>query len=381
MFFRRSTALSGDCVIFCGRPPRALVPRFAARRGTPGARRGAAETAPATRVAHRRAIGRPSGRTKAVLQSVTALHRCVVPRRSGARRRGRDVGAASSPRGPCRGHAQPSGGRGPASATAPCARAGPVGSGVTRGDPRRSRRRGRKASRATPRRRTSCASGFLYCCSQGRPCDETARSSRRVPLQHLADERADSALRRRGRRRCTCRRSRCSRRGVGCVPGVLGVHQPLELAAVEEDPAALGALVDVDAVALVGAHRAVALGTGRLHVGKTSARPRRSSASSPPSPATWRVSPTRVRPEAAFVPAAPATPAPMTTSPSRSARTGCWPGCAQRYGGPTRPTPHRRSAPPSPRPALRAAVHHPDLHWATQHAGGQRDVDSGARAT
>src|SRR4051812_32062643 len=49
------------------------------------------------------------------------------------------------------------------------------------------------------------------------------------------------------------------------VPGVLGVDEPVELTAVEEDAPAVGALVDVDAVALVGAHRAVAFGTAQLH--------------------------------------------------------------------------------------------------------------------
>ena len=55
------------------------------------------------------------------------------------------------------------------------------------------------------------------------------------------------------------------RRGRAAVPGVLRVDEPLELAAVEEDPAALAALVDVDAVALVGPHRALALRAGELH--------------------------------------------------------------------------------------------------------------------
>jgi hypothetical protein len=41
----------------------------------------------------------------------------------------------------------------------------------------------------------------------------------------------------------------------------LRVDQPLELAAVEEDAAAAGALVYLEAAALVGAHRALALGT------------------------------------------------------------------------------------------------------------------------
>ena len=54
------------------------------------------------------------------------------------------------------------------------------------------------------------------------------------------------------------------------VPGVLRVDQPVQLTAVEEDPAALRALVDVDAVALVGAHGPVALRTGQLHAAETS---------------------------------------------------------------------------------------------------------------
>ena len=43
----------------------------------------------------------------------------------------------------------------------------------------------------------------------------------------------------------------------------------VELTPVEEDPAALRALVDVDPVALVGAHGPVALRTGQLHAGRT----------------------------------------------------------------------------------------------------------------
>ena len=57
----------------------------------------------------------------------------------------------------------------------------------------------------------------------------------------------------------------CSGGPRAAVPGVLRVDQPVELTAVEEDPAALRALVDVDAVALVGAHGPVALRTGQLH--------------------------------------------------------------------------------------------------------------------
>ena len=52
-------------------------------------------------------------------------------------------------------------------------------------------------------------------------------------------------------------------------PGALGVDEPFELAAVEEDSSALGALVDGDSVALVLAHLAVALGT--RHAGRLAA--------------------------------------------------------------------------------------------------------------
>src|SRR4029078_6223295 len=48
------------------------------------------------------------------------------------------------------------------------------------------------------------------------------------------------------------------------VRGV-GVHQALQLPAVEEDPPALGALVDGDAAALVRPHRALALRAGQVH--------------------------------------------------------------------------------------------------------------------
>src|SRR5262245_61472533 len=47
-------------------------------------------------------------------------------------------------------------------------------------------------------------------------------------------------------------------------PCRLGVDQPLEFATVEEDPAALHALVHRDVAALVGTHRAVALWTGQV---------------------------------------------------------------------------------------------------------------------
>jgi hypothetical protein len=46
------------------------------------------------------------------------------------------------------------------------------------------------------------------------------------------------------------------------VPAPLRVDQVVELAAVQEDAAALAALVDGDAAALVAAHGAVALWTG-----------------------------------------------------------------------------------------------------------------------
>lgn len=46
----------------------------------------------------------------------------------------------------------------------------------------------------------------------------------------------------------------------GLVAGGFGVHELLELAAVQEDAAAVGALLDVDAVAFVAAHRPLALG-------------------------------------------------------------------------------------------------------------------------
>src|SRR6185369_9782280 len=52
--------------------------------------------------------------------------------------------------------------------------------------------------------------------------------------------------------------------GGSAEVGALGADQELQLAAVEEDAVAGGALVDRDAVARVGAHRALALGTDQL---------------------------------------------------------------------------------------------------------------------
>jgi hypothetical protein len=49
------------------------------------------------------------------------------------------------------------------------------------------------------------------------------------------------------------------------VPVGLGLEELLELAAVKEDPTALGALVDGHAAALVGSHLATTLRTGHLH--------------------------------------------------------------------------------------------------------------------
>jgi hypothetical protein len=46
--------------------------------------------------------------------------------------------------------------------------------------------------------------------------------------------------------------------------GALGADQLLQLAAVEEDAVAGGALVDRDAISRVGAHRALALGADQL---------------------------------------------------------------------------------------------------------------------
>jgi len=51
---------------------------------------------------------------------------------------------------------------------------------------------------------------------------------------------------------------------VAALPALLGVDQALELAPVQEDAAAVGALVDGDAAALVGAHVALALGTDEV---------------------------------------------------------------------------------------------------------------------
>src|SRR3954469_17532206 len=53
------------------------------------------------------------------------------------------------------------------------------------------------------------------------------------------------------------------------VPGVRRVDQPVQLTTVEEDPATVGALVDVHAVAFVGPHHPVALGAGQFHARAT----------------------------------------------------------------------------------------------------------------
>ena len=59
--------------------------------------------------------------------------------------------------------------------------------------------------------------------------------------------------------------------GVALVVGALRVDQPLELAAVQEDAAAVASLVDLEAAALVRAHRALALGTNEFgHVSQSS---------------------------------------------------------------------------------------------------------------
>ena len=55
-----------------------------------------------------------------------------------------------------------------------------------------------------------------------------------------------------------CSSSRRRSPGVSVV-AALGVHETLELASIEEDPATFGALVDDHVVALVGAHLATAL--------------------------------------------------------------------------------------------------------------------------
>ena len=56
----------------------------------------------------------------------------------------------------------------------------------------------------------------------------------------------------------------------GCrVPGVpvrLGVEESLELTAVEEDPAAFGALIHGDAATFVRSHLTMTLGAGHLHL-------------------------------------------------------------------------------------------------------------------
>src|SRR5215216_3178835 len=55
-----------------------------------------------------------------------------------------------------------------------------------------------------------------------------------------------------------------ARRRMAALPALLGVDQALQLAPVQEDAAALGALVDGDAAALVGAHAALALGADEV---------------------------------------------------------------------------------------------------------------------
>ena len=61
----------------------------------------------------------------------------------------------------------------------------------------------------------------------------------------------------RGQRRC--------RRSCGCGhPLGLGRDEVLELTPIQEDASALGALVDMDAVALEGAHGTVALGADEI---------------------------------------------------------------------------------------------------------------------
>src|SRR5262245_29144947 len=55
------------------------------------------------------------------------------------------------------------------------------------------------------------------------------------------------------------------RRALLAVPRVLRVHQPVQLPAVEEDPATVAALVHDHAAALVLAHSALALGARQLH--------------------------------------------------------------------------------------------------------------------
>src|SRR3954466_7083756 len=67
----------------------------------------------------------------------------------------------------------------------------------------------------------------------------------------------------RGRRRGLLRSGRRAGRLPGVVGG-LGLEELLQFAAVEEDAAALGALIDGDATALVHAHIAVTLRTGHL---------------------------------------------------------------------------------------------------------------------
>src|SRR4051812_35458817 len=94
--------------------------------------------------------------------------------------------------------------------------------------------------------------------------------------QHVADHRTEAGARR-------CRRAR-GRLVVGplrprglpsgravAVPCGLRVDEPVQLATVEEDAAAVRALVDVHAVAFVGPHGAMTLGAGQLHARATEA--------------------------------------------------------------------------------------------------------------
>jgi hypothetical protein len=53
-------------------------------------------------------------------------------------------------------------------------------------------------------------------------------------------------------------------RGLTAMPPVLGVHQAFELAAVEEDSPAVGALVDGDAASFVPSHGPMALRTDEI---------------------------------------------------------------------------------------------------------------------
>jgi len=49
-------------------------------------------------------------------------------------------------------------------------------------------------------------------------------------------------------------------------PLSLGTHEVLEFTTVEEDPAALSALVDMNAIAFVRAHLGLAFGAGNRHM-------------------------------------------------------------------------------------------------------------------